>query len=274
MWYLNLYLNLSGLCTRSNRSLQLTEDPSTLSASSVRCRDAREYSYILSWGLRLLAAKYSNNVSCLEMTWLLDLCTSTRGTTFVTGVTRWSSLTRCMLVWLFTCIICNTCDTDLRPGGGDGDPGGEEEEGGGGEARQGAGGEGQEGQTVSGVQQEGDQSWISVLWWKILWHVRIVSDIWQWQRDARPRPLLPPGLYQVQRVRPWSRQWHAHDDGAKVALIIIIILWTPMFRECEDVFAAEILEPYCKFCYAKKFKMSAIKIQEICEIAPEVAYCI
>ena len=38
----------SGLCTRSNRSLQLTEDPSTLSASSVRCRDAREYIFILS----------------------------------------------------------------------------------------------------------------------------------------------------------------------------------------------------------------------------------
>ena len=55
-----------------------------------------------------------------------------------------------------TCNTCNIRDTDLRPGGGDGDPGGEEEEGGGGEARQGAGGEGQAGQTVSGVQQEGD----------------------------------------------------------------------------------------------------------------------
>ena len=57
-----------------------------------------------------------------------------------------------------TCNTCNIRDPDLRSGGGDGDPGGEEEEGGGGEARQGAGGEGQEGQTVSGVQQEGDLS--------------------------------------------------------------------------------------------------------------------
>ena len=46
------------------------------------------------------------------------------------------------------------------------------------------------------------------------------------------------------------------------------------YRECEDVFAEEILEPYCKFCYAKKFKMSAINIQDILEIAPESAYCI
>lgn len=45
-------------------------------------------------------------------------------------------------------------------------------------------------------------------------------------------------------------------------------------REQEDVFAEEILEPYCKFCYAKMFKTSAIKIQEFCEIAPDTAYCI
>jgi len=45
-------------------------------------------------------------------------------------------------------------------------------------------------------------------------------------------------------------------------------------RECDDVFAAEILDPYCKFCYAKKFKMSAINIQDILEIAPTDAYCI
>eukprot|EP00092_Neocalanus_flemingeri_P025131 GFUD01027249.1.p1 GENE.GFUD01027249.1~~GFUD01027249.1.p1 ORF type:complete len:199 (+),score=47.75 GFUD01027249.1:54-650(+) len=45
-------------------------------------------------------------------------------------------------------------------------------------------------------------------------------------------------------------------------------------RDQEDVFAAEILEPYCKFCYAKKFKTSAIKISEIVEIAPDTSYCI
>jgi len=45
-------------------------------------------------------------------------------------------------------------------------------------------------------------------------------------------------------------------------------------REREDVFAPEILEPFCKFCYAKMFKTSAIKVAEILEIAPQSAYCI
>jgi transcription elongation factor Elf1 len=40
-------------------------------------------------------------------------------------------------------------------------------------------------------------------------------------------------------------------------------------RDTENMFADEILEPYCKFCYAKKFKTSAIRIAEIVEIAPE-----
>ena len=42
-------------------------------------------------------------------------------------------------------------------------------------------------------------------------------------------------------------------------------------RDVDDVFAQEILEPYCKFCYAKKYKTSAIKIAEMVEIAPEMA---
>jgi len=45
-------------------------------------------------------------------------------------------------------------------------------------------------------------------------------------------------------------------------------------KEQEDVFAPEILEPYCRFCYAKMFKTSAIKIAEFVEIAPEMSYCI
>jgi len=45
-------------------------------------------------------------------------------------------------------------------------------------------------------------------------------------------------------------------------------------RETDDVFAPEILDPYCKFCYAKKFKTSAIKIADIVEIAPELGFCI
>ena len=44
--------------------------------------------------------------------------------------------------------------------------------------------------------------------------------------------------------------------------------------EQEDVFAPEILEPYCRFCYAKLFKTSAIQIAEFVEIAPETSYCI
>ena len=49
---------------------------------------------------------------------------------------------------------------------------------------------------------------------------------------------------------------------------------TPCSRETDDVFAPEILDPYCKFCYAKKFKTSAIKIADIVEIAPELGFCI
>ena len=45
-------------------------------------------------------------------------------------------------------------------------------------------------------------------------------------------------------------------------------------KEQDDVFAPEVLEPYCRFCYAKMFKTSAIKIAEFVEIAPEVSYCI
>ena len=42
-------------------------------------------------------------------------------------------------------------------------------------------------------------------------------------------------------------------------------------KDADDVFAQELLEPYCKFCYAKKYKTSAIKIAEMVEIAPEIA---
>ena len=45
-------------------------------------------------------------------------------------------------------------------------------------------------------------------------------------------------------------------------------------RDIDDVFAEEILDPYCKFCYAKKFKTSAIALAEVLDIAPETAYCI
>jgi len=39
-------------------------------------------------------------------------------------------------------------------------------------------------------------------------------------------------------------------------------------KDPDNIFS-EILEPLCKFCYAKKFKASAIKIAEIVEIAPD-----
>jgi len=45
-------------------------------------------------------------------------------------------------------------------------------------------------------------------------------------------------------------------------------------RDQDDVFAPEILDPYCKFCYAKKFKTSAINIAEIVEIAPDMGFVI
>ena len=45
-------------------------------------------------------------------------------------------------------------------------------------------------------------------------------------------------------------------------------------RDIDDVFAEEILDPYCKFCYAKKFKTSSIKLAEILDIAPQTSYCI
>ena len=40
---------------------------------------------------------------------------------------------------------------------------------------------------------------------------------------------------------------------------------TPMMlgpQENDNVFAEEILEPYCKFCFAKHFKMSSLDIAE------------
>ena len=43
-------------------------------------------------------------------------------------------------------------------------------------------------------------------------------------------------------------------------------------RENDDVFAPEILDPYCKFCYAKKFKTLALKITKIVEIAPDFGF--
>jgi len=42
-------------------------------------------------------------------------------------------------------------------------------------------------------------------------------------------------------------------------------------RNPDDAFGTDLLDPYCKFCYAKKFKISAIKIAEIVAIAPEEA---
>ena len=40
---------------------------------------------------------------------------------------------------------------------------------------------------------------------------------------------------------------------------------TPMMlgpQDNDDVFADEVLELYCKFCFAKKYKLSALKISE------------
>ena len=48
---------------------------------------------------------------------------------------------------------------------------------------------------------------------------------------------------------------------------------TPMMmgpKDTENVFGTEDLQPYCKFCFAKKFKVSAINIAETVAIAPEI----
>ena len=34
-------------------------------------------------------------------------------------------------------------------------------------------------------------------------------------------------------------------------------------RNTENFFGGEVLDPYCKFCFAKKFKVSAMNIAEI-----------
>ena len=78
------------------------------------------------------------------------------------------------------------------------------------------------------------------------------------------------------RVFSPTGQRDSHHDGTEVSqsVSLVSLYLTFHYRECDDVFAPEILEPYCKFCYAKKFKMSAIALQEILEIAPETGYCI
>ena len=48
---------------------------------------------------------------------------------------------------------------------------------------------------------------------------------------------------------------------------------TPMMmgpKDQDNVFGQEDLQPYCKFCFAKKFKVSAIDIAEMVAIAPEL----
>ena len=37
----------------------------------------------------------------------------------------------------------------------------------------------------------------------------------------------------------------------------------------DNVFGEEQLEPYCNFCFAKKFKLSAINIADTVNIVPE-----
>ena len=48
---------------------------------------------------------------------------------------------------------------------------------------------------------------------------------------------------------------------------------TPMMlgpRDQENVFGDEDLIPFCKFCFAKKFKMSALNIAETVTTIPDV----
>ena len=41
-------------------------------------------------------------------------------------------------------------------------------------------------------------------------------------------------------------------------------------KDQENVFGQDDLLPFCKFCFAKKFKVSAIDIAEMVAIAPEL----
>jgi len=43
-------------------------------------------------------------------------------------------------------------------------------------------------------------------------------------------------------------------------------------RPSDDVFAPEILDPYCNVCYAKQFHTSAFKIAETVTVAPELGF--
>ena len=49
---------------------------------------------------------------------------------------------------------------------------------------------------------------------------------------------------------------------------------TPMMmgpREQDNVFGEEDLIPFCKFCFAKIFKVSALNIAEAVNITPEIS---
>ena len=42
-------------------------------------------------------------------------------------------------------------------------------------------------------------------------------------------------------------------------------------KNADNVFGDEELEPFCKFCFAKKFKISALNIAETVTTVPESA---
>jgi len=49
---------------------------------------------------------------------------------------------------------------------------------------------------------------------------------------------------------------------------------TPMMlgpKNADNVFGQEELEPFCKFCFAKKFKISALNIAETVTTVPELS---
>jgi len=73
---------------------------------------------------------------------------------------------------------------------------------------------------------------------------------------------LAPGLFYHKGCMKCKECSRAPDDETP-------LMMAP--RETEDVFGPPLLDPYCKFCYAKIYKMSVLAIQEVVTIAPEIS---
>ena len=93
-----------------------------------------------------------------------------------------------------------------------------------------------------------------------------ISDIWRWFSGC-VRVVLSQRLFEMcwMQQRAWCRD--SHDAGW---LCHIGILWRRHCaniaiagpKETDNVFEEEELLPFCKFCFAKRYKMSALNVAE------------